>query len=83
MYYTTTAALHTTLDSRVPAEWQEDEQEFFDSEFPGWEVREAYGERFLSESDFPVDSAEADAGFPTNEEWEWFLSESYVDPAER
>lgn len=47
---------------------------------PGWEVREQFGERFLSERDFAPD-VEVDG--PSDEDWAAFLEDSWVDPAER
>lgn len=48
---------------------------------PGWEVREDFGVRFLSEGDFALDAPDADA--VTDDEWSAFLEDTYVDPAER
>lgn len=47
---------------------------------PGWEVREDFGIRFLSERDFAPD-VEVDG--PSDEDWSAFLEMSWVDPAER
>jgi hypothetical protein len=41
-----------------------------------WFEREQYGERFLSERDFPIAEAVAD-------DWDFYFEVSYVDPAER
>jgi len=48
---------------------------------PGWEEREEYGVRFLSEGDFALDSPDSDA--VSEDDWQAFLEMSYVDPAER
>lgn len=45
-----------------------------------WEVREQWGERFLSERDFAPD---VEVVGPSDEDWQAFLEMSWVDPAER
>jgi hypothetical protein len=55
--------------------------EWFDENFPGWEVREGYGDRFVGEGDFPVEPATV-AGTPTVEDWEAFAEANWSDPAE-
>lgn len=55
--------------------------DFFDANFPEWEVREGMGDRFLSEQDFPVEPATV-AGLPTSEDWEAFAEANWSDPAE-
>ena len=54
----------------------------FDVDMPGWQEREAYGERYLTETDFPVEPATV-AGMPTTEDWEAFAEANWSDPAER
>lgn len=76
MYYTPETAV---LAPTAPAEWQEQEQEFAEF-FPGWEVREAHGERFLSEWDMPV--SDEDPHAVSDEDWHAFLEMTYSDPAE-
>lgn len=56
----------------------EDYADFFDFAFPGWEVRQDMGERFLSESDFPVEPP-APHGV-TVDDWEAYREMTYVDP---
>lgn len=41
-----------------------------------WFERESFGERFLSERDFPVSE-------DTTDDWDFYFEVSYVDPAER
>lgn len=58
----------------------EDYADFFDFAFPGWEVRQDMGERFLSEADFPVEPAPV-AG-TTVADWDAYMEMRYVDPFE-
>lgn len=53
----------------------------WDDMMPGWQERQAYGERFLTETDFPVEPATV-AGMPTTEDWEAFAEANWSDPAE-
>lgn len=49
----------------------------FDALMPGWQEREAYGDRIVSEDDFPVYDRSADDSRVSNEDWEAFLSDRW------
>lgn len=53
----------------------------FDALMPDWQEREAYGDRYLTETDFPVAPAEV-VHLPTTEDWEAFREANWSDPAE-
>ena len=49
----------------------------FDVDMPDWQTREGYGDRILTEADFPVYDASADADRVPNEDWEEFFGSRY------
>lgn len=72
-------AAHSTVTGYDAAEAQ---ALAFEADFGAdWESREQFGERFLSERDFALDSPDADA--VSDEDWAAFLEMAWVDPAER
>lgn len=66
------------LDPNSPATAAaEARHEWFDENFPEWEVREAYGDTIVSEDDMPLYDASADADRVPNEDWEEFFGSRY------
>lgn len=50
--------------------------EFFDANFPGWDTRDD----LVSENDFPVYDATADAGLVPNEDWDAMGEDFFFNP---
>lgn len=70
--------LHPDNPSTLAAE---DYADFFDFAFPDWQTRQDMGERFLSESDFPVEPPTA-PGTASMADWEAYREATYSDPFE-
>lgn len=48
-----------------------------DRDMPGWDVSEGYGDRYLSERDFPIYDESADLSRVSNEDWELFFGSRF------
>lgn len=54
----------------------------FEDIHPNWVEDEAWGERFLSERDFPVYDDSADMSRVPDSDWEAYFADNYSDPME-
>lgn len=80
MFHTTAAHIAFFMGEATVAAHEADIA-WLDSHVTDWETAEQR-DRFLSERDFPLDTLEADLGFPSNEDWDAYFEMTYVDPSE-